>query len=54
MLRKRRLADGITQRSGVGAEQGEEKRLEPCAESFLIRESFCKDLGLQNLSHKFC
>lgn len=34
------MADGITQGSGAGAEQAEEGRQDPCAESFLMREFF--------------
>lgn len=40
MLWKPRMANGTTQRSGTGAEQGKEERHELGAESFLIREPF--------------
>ena len=53
VLWESRMANEITQRSEIRVEQGEERRQKLHAESFLIRESFWKDLGLQNLSNNF-
>lgn len=54
VLWESRMADEITQRSEIRVEQGEERRQKLHAESFLIRASFWKDIGLQNLSNTFC